>query len=54
MRKLKTWRLIFANILILGLMLILLLITPNEWQINQAIIFCYVILVLLFNGYILD
>ena len=54
MRKLKTWRLIFANILILGLMIILLLITPNEWNINLAIFSVYVILVLLFNGYILD
>lgn len=54
MKKLKIWRMIFANILIFGLMLLILLITPNEWRINQSIIFSYVILVLLFNGYILD
>ena len=54
MKKLRIWRLIFANILILGLMILLLLITPNEALINQAIIGTYIILILLFNGYILD
>ena len=43
MRKLKIWRLIFANILILGLMILILLITPNEALINQAIIGTYII-----------
>ncbi len=54
MKKLRIWRLIFANILILGLMIILLLITPNDALINQAIIGTYAILILLFNGYIID
>lgn len=54
MKKLRTWRLIFANILILGLMILILFLTPNEPLINQTIIFTYIILILLFNGFILD
>ena len=54
MKKLRIWRLIFANIIILGLMILLLLLSPNDALINQAIIGTYIILVLLFNAYILD
>lgn len=53
MKKLRIWRLILANILILGLMILLILITPNEAIINQTIICSYGILILLFNGYII-
>ena len=54
MKKLRIWRLIFANILILGLMILLILVTNNDALINQTIIGTYIILILLFNGYILD
>jgi hypothetical protein len=54
MKKLRIWRLIFANLLILGLMCLILFLTPNEPLLNQTIIGTYIILILLFNGYILD
>ena len=54
MKKLRIWRLILANLIILMSMIIILLITPNEWQINQTIIFLYSILILVFNGYIVE
>ena len=54
MRKLRIWRLILANLIILMSMIIILLITPNEWQINQPIIFMYSILILVFNGFIIE
>lgn len=54
MKKLKIWRLILANLIILMSMIIILLITPNEWQINQPILFIYCILILIFNGFIIE
>ena len=54
MKKIRIWRLILANLIILISMIIILLITPNEWQINQTIIFLYCILILVFNGWIIE
>lgn len=54
MRKLKIRKLILANILILFSMFMIIFITPNEWNVNLTILFVYTMLVLVFNGYIID